>query len=144
MDNTFYQNLLDERNILEQEIKAKEDKLRILNEFISAFFNGQQLSVVTSSSATVGGSKKIEPIVYSRDFTIPNRIIAALSYFKKANVTQVATKLTELDDDYTLDKAKADVKYHLSKLGRSGDVTIVQPGKGKRSGVYAYKQKEAA
>ncbi|MDB5144225.1 MAG: hypothetical protein JWQ66_2938 [Mucilaginibacter sp.] len=145
MDNTFYQQLLEQETALEGEISALEDKLRILKEFKKSFFVQEKSKPIFIPNETANRADlKPSIIVYSKKLTIPQKIMVALSQLKQANVTQVATKLVELDDTYTLAKAKTHVKFHLSRLGRSGEITVVTRGSGKRSGVYAYKAKEAA
>jgi len=153
MDNTFYAQLDEEESKLLGDIAERENKLRLLREFRAGFFNGEPVKEVAVKkpeqleafpSLAHLDLKPDNILPYSSKLKIPEKIVAALSHFPKATVQEVAHKLVELDPSYSLLKAKSDVKYHLSRLGREGTITIVTRGAGKRSGVYAYKAKEAA
>jgi hypothetical protein len=144
MDNTFYQQLISQEVELESQLSSLVDKLRVLREFKASFFNEENPTNKTKVNTPIDIQHhdiKNSNISYSVDFTIPQKVLSALSMFDQANVQQIANKLLEIEPGYEPLKARRDVKHHISKLskGVNAKVSVVQPGSGKRSGIYKYK-----
>ena len=135
MDNTFYNELCKKEETL-------VEKLRVLREFKNKFFDNPQNELVSSFVDDNNNARTLKqlPTSYSNSLAIWEKVLFSLKEIEQGEVQQIASKLILLEPNYGIEKAKKDVKQHVSKLFKNGIIDRLREGSGKRSGLYAYKK----